>query len=209
MYIEKVNMSEAVTTKSYRSTNLNKHTTSNWFYRKHLESFYEELSKAVGSTGCTTLLDAGCGEGFVVDFLAREHPDLKISGVDISEDAIEYAKKNFGDEARFRTGSVYKLPFSDKSFDAVLCSEVLEHLDDPNRAVAELKRVARDYVIITVPLEPYFQWLNNMSQWLRLGPDAEHVNFWTSTTFQAFVRVHFDDPQFSWKQLYQIAVAKP
>lgn len=201
-------MSESITTERFRSTNHNKHTTSNWFYRKHLESFYEKLSEVVEETGCTTLLDAGCGEGFVVDFLSREHPELKISGVDISEEAIEYAKSHFGDDARFRTGSVYKLPYSDKSFDAVLCSEVLEHLDDPNRAVTELKRVARDYVLITVPHEPYFQWLNNVSQWLRLGPDAGHVNFWTSNTFQAFIRAHFDDPKFEWKQLYQITVAK-
>lgn len=201
-------MSKEVTTQSYQSTNLNKHTTSNWFYRKHLEAFYDELSEVVGSTSCTTLLDAGCGEGFVVDFLAREYPDLKITGVDISDEAIAYAKEHFGERARFRKGSVFKLPFSDKSFDAVLCSEVLEHVEDPNLAVAELKRVARQHVIITVPLEPYFQWLNNMSQWLRLGPAADHVNFWTSTTFQAFIRAHFDDPQFSWKQFYQIAVAK-
>lgn len=201
-------MSEPAATKSFRSTNHNKHTTSNWFYRKHLESFYEKLSEVIEETGCSTLLDAGCGEGFVVNFLAKEHPELKISGVDISETAIEYAKEHFGDDAVFRTGSVYKLPFSDNSFDAVLCSEVLEHLDDPNRAMLELKRVARSNVIITVPHEPFFQWLNNVSQWLHLGPDCGHVNFWTSSTFQAFVSAHFDDPEFEWKQLYQIAVAE-
>lgn len=201
-------MSEAVTTKSYESTNHNKHTATNWFYRKHLESFYEELGEVVGSVGCSTLLDAGCGEGFVIDRLARRHPDLKITGVDISEEAIEYAKEHFGDKGRFRSGSVYKLPFSDKSFDAVLCSEVLEHVDDPNRAVAELKRVARDSVIITVPHEPYFQWLNDVGRFLRLGPELGHVNFWTSKTFPDFIRAHFDDPKFTWKQLYQIAVAK-
>jgi len=201
-------MSEPAATQSFRSTNHNKHTTSNWFYRKHLESFYEKLSEVIGLTGCSTLLDAGCGEGFVVDFLSNEHPDLKISGVDISDEAVEFAKEHFGQKAVFRTGSVYKLPFSDRSFDAVLCSEVLEHLDDPNRAMMELKRVARDYVIITVPHEPYFQWLNNVSQWLHLGPDCGHVNFWTSNTFQAFVSAHFDEPNFEWKQLYQIALAK-
>lgn len=205
---QKNHMSEAVTTKSYESANHTKHTANNWFYRKHLEAFYEHLSDVVDATGCTTLLDAGCGEGFVVDLLTREHPDLKITGVDISDDAIEYAKEHFGEKARFRTGSVYKLPFSDNSFDAVLCSEVLEHVDDPNRAVAELKRVARDYVVITVPLEPYFQWLNNISQWLRLGPELGHVNFWTSRTFPDFIRAHFDDAEFTWKQLYQVAVAK-
>ena len=40
------------------------------------------------------------------------------------------------------------------------------------------------------------------------NPDAGHVNFWTSKTFQAFIRSHFDAPTFAWKQLYQLAVAE-
>lgn len=200
-------MSEAVATSTYVSNNLNKHTESNWFYRKHLESFYETLVEAVGETKCESLLDAGCGEGFVVDLLAKAYPDVKITGIDVSEEAIEFAKKNFGDSARFRPGSVYKLPFSDKSFDTVLCSEVLEHLDDPNRAVAELRRVARNYVVISVPHEPYFQWLNNVGQFLRVSEDPGHVNFWTAKTFPAFINAHFSDAKFTLKQLYQIAVA--
>ena len=200
-------MSEAVATSAYASNNHNKHTTTNWFYQKHLELFYEELLEAIGKTECESLLDAGCGEGFVLDFVAKAYPDVKLTGVDVSEAAVEYAKEHFGDVARFRPGSVYKLPFSDKSFDTVLCSEVLEHLDDPNKAVAELKRVARNYVVISVPHEPYFQWLNNLGQLLRVSSDPGHVNFWTSTTFQAFIRAHFDTPAFAWRQLYQIAVA--
>lgn len=201
-------MSEPVTARTYESANLAKHTADNWLYRKHLERFYEKLADVVRQSECETLLDAGCGEGFVVDFLTRTIPDLKVTGVDVSEEAIEYAKEHFGDNARFRTGSVYKLPFSDRSFDAVLCSEVLEHLDDPNRAVSELKRVARSHVIITVPHEPYFQWLNNLGQLVGVSKDPGHVNFWTSNTFQAFVRAHFDNPTFAWKQLYQIALAQ-
>lgn len=201
-------MSEAVPTTAYVSNNHNKHTESNWLYRKHLESFYARLMEVVGETECDSLLDAGCGEGFVVDFLASAYPDMKLTGVDVDEQAIEFAKEHFGEKARFRAGSVYKLPFSDKSFDTVLCSEVLEHLEDPNRAVGELKRVARNFVVISVPHEPYFQWLNNVGKFLRLSRDPGHVNFWTSKTFQAFIRAHFDDPTFSWKQLYQITSAR-
>ena len=200
-------MSDGATANTYSSTNHQKHTTRNWFYRKHLEAFYEKLYEMVEQTQCESLLDAGCGEGFVVDYLSRRNPDLKLTGIDVSEEAIEYAKTHFGERARFRPGSVYKLPFSDKSFDTVLCSEVLEHLDDPNRAVAELKRVARKYVVITVPHEPYFQWLNNLGRLIGVATDPEHVNFWTANTFQAFIRVHFDEPTFAWKQLYQLAAA--
>jgi ubiquinone/menaquinone biosynthesis C-methylase UbiE len=196
-----------VTSQTYQSDNYSRHTSTNRLYRKHLESFHATLYEAIEKTGCETLLDAGCGEGFVIDYLASRNPSLKLTGIDLDEKAIEYATSHFGERARFRSGSVYKLPFSDSSFDTVLCSEVLEHLDDPNRAVGELQRVARNYVVVTVPHEPYFGWLNRLGQFFGINPDPGHVNFWTSNTFQAFMRVHFKDPQFTRKQLYQIAVA--
>lgn len=201
-------MAETVTGATWVSTNHNKHTTQNWLYRKHIEIFLDQLYEMLAKTEPKSVLDAGCGEGFVVDFLARRNPELKLVGVDLSDAAVAYANTHFGDKARFRTGSIYKLPFSDRSFDTVLCSEVLEHLDDPSKAVEELKRVARNYVLITVPLEPYFQWLNSFGRMLRLNPDAGHVNFWTASTFEAFIRRHFEEPVFSRKQLYQLVLAK-
>lgn len=201
-------MAETTTSDTYTSTNHHKYTVDNWFYQKHLNAFLERLDAMVMETEPTTLLDAGCGEGFVVNYLAQRHPEVRMTGVDLSEGAVKYAQEHFGEHATYRTGSLYKLPFSDNSFDTVLCSEVLEHLDEPNKAVAELKRVARNYVVITVPREPYFQWLNNVGQWLGLSPDPEHVNFWTPKTFQQFIRGHFAEATFDWKQLYQLAAAR-
>lgn len=201
-------MAEITSTGTLVSTNHNKHTTSNWLYRKHLEAFLGRLYEMLMETEPKSVLDAGCGEGFVVDYIARRNPDLRLAGVDLSDDAIEFARSHFGGQARFRTGSVYKLPYSDNSFDTVVCSEVLEHLDEPARAIQELKRVARHHVLITVPHEPYFQWLNSLGRMLRLNPDAGHVNFWTATTFEEFIRGHFTDPVFDRKQLYQLAVAR-
>ncbi len=154
------------------------------------------------------MLDAGCGEGFVTRYLAQQNPALRLTGVDLSREAIAYAQEHFGELARFRTGSLYKLPFSDNSFDTVLCSEVLEHLDDTRRAVNELKRVARRYVLITVPREPYFKWLNDMGRRLGVSPDPGHVNFWTKKTFQDFIKSHFNAPVFATKHVYQMALAE-
>jgi ubiquinone/menaquinone biosynthesis C-methylase UbiE len=168
----------------------------------------DRVADLVESTQPTSLLDAGCGEGFAVDRLAQRLPDVKITGVDLSPEAIAYAQAHFGERARFRTGSVYKLPFSDRAFDTVLCSEVLEHVDDPSTAIRELKRVARNYVIITVPLEPYFQWLNVLGQKLGLSLDPGHVNFWTKKAFMKFMRYHFEEPEFAWKHIYQFMKAR-
>lgn len=193
---------------AYHSSNHHKYTVDNRLYQWHLRQFLNRLYDMLAETSPRTVLDAGCGEGFVTDFIKRRDNDLRITGVDLSEEAIRYAREHFGEQARFRTGDIYDLPFPDDSFDTVLCSEVLEHLEAPGEAAAELRRVARNYVVITVPLEPYFELLNNLAQWLGLGPDPGHVNFWTKKEFQAFIEKHYDDAEFDWKHIFQLAAAE-
>lgn len=199
-------MPASVQTETYQSTNHHKYQTQNRLYQWHLQAFMDSLCDMVAQTNPRTVLDAGCGEGYTVKYLAERNSEWKLTGVDLSGGAIQYAQDHLGDKAKFRTGSVYKLPFSDRSFDTVVCSEVLEHLDEPDRAVAELKRVARNAVVITVPREPYFQWLNNVGQWIGVSPDPEHVNFWNKDQFQAFISSHFEHPKFAWKHIYQLAL---
>lgn len=191
----------------YQSANHQKYTHGNRLYQWHLRAFLQRVYALLEHAQPQSVLDAGCGEGFVTRFLAQQNPDLRLTGMDLSPDAVAYAQEHFGDLATFRTGSLYKLPFSDNSFDVVLCSEVLEHLDDTDRAIAELKRVARRHVLITVPREPYFKWLNDIGRSLGVSPDPGHVNFWTKKTFQDFIHSHFEDPVFAWKHVYQMALA--
>ena len=89
--------------------------------------------------------------------------------------------------------SVQALPFADRSMDAVLCLEVLEHLERPQLALAELARVARHRVILSVPHEPYFRLGNlvrgkHLSGW---GNHPEHVQHWNPATFQSFLQPTF------------------
>jgi SAM-dependent methyltransferase len=89
----------------------------------------------------TRVLDAGCGEGVLVEEFAER---LRIEGVDPNYTS-----------ARVRPGSVTSLPFEDGSFDRALCLDVLEHLtfEDQPRALAELYRVlaAGGTLLVSVP----------------------------------------------------------
>ncbi|GBD02044.1 putative methyltransferase YcgJ [bacterium HR18] len=187
------------------SGNLRRYTVNNRLYRWHIAQFLEQLATLVAQTQPKTLLDVGCGEGFVAAFLKQRLPEVEITGIDASVSALAYAQAHFGQYATFRRGDIYGLPFPDRAFDTVVCSEVLEHLEDPESAIAELKRVARRYVVLTVPLEPYFRWLNRLGQWLRVSEDPGHVQFWTHAAFKRLVQQHFNEAKLYRKHIYQLA----
>ena len=193
---------------TYASSNLRRHTTRNVLYRWHMEAFHDAIFEFVQAAHPASVLDAGCGEGFGVHELARRDPSLVLAGIDLDAEAVAYAEARFGDVASFMRGSVLELPCDAGAFDLVLCSEVLEHLSAPERAIAEMKRVARTHVLITVPLEPYFQALNDIAQWLGISGDPGHVQFWNHAVFQAFIETHFDRATLARKHMYQLALCE-
>jgi SAM-dependent methyltransferase len=192
---------------SHSSPNLHKYTSGGRVYHWHLRQFMHLLYETLVQTGPQSVLDAGCGEGFVTRFLHRQRPEWRLTGVDVNAEALAYARRHpdHTGDVRYRDGDLYDLPFDDDAFDTVLCSEVLEHLDHPDRALAELRRVAGRSVVISVPREPYFQWLNDLGQALNLSPDPGHVNFWDRTGFRRFVRRHLHHPRFRTKHIYRLA----
>ncbi len=193
---------------TYQSPNIRKYRSDNWLYSRHLKAFQETLFELLTQSNPASVLDAGCGEGFVVKYLKRQDPSLEVTGIDKSTEAVTYARRMIEVDAAFHTGDLYDLPFADGSFDTVVCSEVLEHLHWPDRAVGELKRVARSHVLISVPREPLFRWVNNLGQWLGLSPDPGHRQFWSHASFKSFIDRHLDDPSFRTKHVYQLALGK-
>lgn len=98
------------------------------------------------------VLDAGCGLGSVVHVIERARPDLAVVGLDRSTDRLADARRA-GVAAPLGAADVARLPHPDGTFDAVVCSEVLEHVDDPAAVAEELRRVLRPggRLLVTVP----------------------------------------------------------
>jgi SAM-dependent methyltransferase len=98
-----------------------------------------------------TVLDVGCGPGFLAAWTFPN--ETFYTGVDYSAAALDLGRKLFPG-AHFHAVDVTKqrLPFGDSSFDTVVCSETLEHLADFHPVLPELKRVSRQYIVITVPI---------------------------------------------------------
>ena len=84
-------------------------------------------------------MDAGCGDGEFVAFLRGL--GFWIAGIDLSGAAVEKARRRCPD-ANIRMGLLEdRLPFTDESFDAIWCTEVLEHLFDVHDTLVEFNRV--------------------------------------------------------------------
>jgi ubiquinone/menaquinone biosynthesis C-methylase UbiE len=100
-----------------------------------------------------TLADIGCGGGHYLRSLrARLDPDISYTGVDATESYIRMAKEAFP-EMSFLVGDVYELPFADSSFDVVTCCNLVSFLPPPPiKALEELVRIARKYVIVRVTI---------------------------------------------------------
>jgi len=100
------------------------------------------------------ILDAGCGGGGFAKAIKYYRPDLEVYGVDFSKKAIRKAKEN-AEGVKFKVGSLYHLPYRDNFFEAVITTEVLEHLKYPQSALDEIRRVLKKEGIfcIAVPLE--------------------------------------------------------
>ena len=97
-----------------------------------------------------SLLDVGGGEGYKAA-LIKNLFNAKVKSCDLSLEACKRAKEIF--EVSSETADIHHLPYANRSFDIVLCSETLEHVKEREIALQELLRVARRAVILTLPHE--------------------------------------------------------
>ncbi|RGY96546.1 class I SAM-dependent methyltransferase [Clostridium sp. AM58-1XD] len=105
------------------------------------------------------VLDVACGEGYGSKLL-KEWGALKVTGVDISKEAIEIAKENFsGDGIDYIQHSAEELPFENDSFDVVISFETIEHVDSPDKYLSEISRVLKfgGIAMVSCPNDPYYQ----------------------------------------------------
>ena len=194
------------------TSNFAKHTSENPIQRRLIDRFHARLTELVQAQQPETLLDAGCGEGFTAETFLQAMPSLKLTGFDPHEPSVELARMR-NPRAEFLVGDIYNIPFEDDSFDVVCSFEVLEHLHDAPGALAELNRVARKAVVLSVPHEPFF-CLANMARGKNLdidpkGSDPDHRNFWSREAFGQFVQREMDVVQLTGSFPWTICVARP
>lgn len=126
------------------------------------------------------VLDVGCGGGNIAFFLKSKYPNWDITGVDVSDIALAFARDNFP-KIKFNKSGIEKLPFIENSFDVIIALDVLEHIEKYKEALIEVKRVLKPdgTLFIAVPLEsqPFtFYHLSYKLGWTTKMKSVGHVN---------------------------------
>jgi 2-polyprenyl-3-methyl-5-hydroxy-6-metoxy-1,4-benzoquinol methylase len=132
-----------------------------------------------------SVLEIGVGEGFLSGFLSERYPDVQFSGVDLNEQDLALLAQKFPRIKRY-CANIYDLSALPGGYDLIICAEVLEHVDEPERALQQIVDLHPKRVILTVPHEPWFM-LSNLAMGknvTRLGNDLEHVNHFTVSSFR-------------------------
>lgn len=178
---------------------------------KRLEFIAKVLSESLPEGA--TVLDVGCGNGIISRSLGRK--GFNVLGIDVSDKAIEKAKSlNDLPNVRFQLMSAEQLAVSNEKYHAVVCSEVLEHLNEPHKLLNVLYQSLRNegVLIVTVPngkgprevfitkpvqsLRKKNNWLWKFVQWLKSlfgyggttvqssADDLTHIQFFTKKSLE-------------------------
>lgn len=176
------------------SGNRQKHESRNPIQRALIANFTAAMVEQVRRSGPKTILDLGCGEGYMLRALVDAGVDAELWGIDLSAPAIADARARLGDRAHLEVRDARELVDLGRSFDMVMMLEVLEHIPDPEQMLPILESLTHEHLLLSVPWEPMFRGLNflrgkHLRAW---GNDPEHINHWSRRSFFRFVERRFD-----------------
>ncbi len=139
--------------------------SKSWFLPRrfwHVHKNKEVVERVEGEY----ILDVGCGSGTIVKRLLKK--GKKTIGIDIGKKFVDFCKSKYK-SAVFCEADAQFLPFSNKCFDTIVCSEVIEHLENPEKALKEFNRVLRPRgkLILTTP-NISFLWAFVEAIWTRI-----------------------------------------
>lgn len=172
-----------------------KYGSKNPIVRWMMNGFDLTLENFVAKANPSTIHEVGCGEGFWVN--KWNGKNLKSVGSDFSHEVIAIAKENAVTSHLspdvFNAKSIYDLTHGIDNADLIVCCEVMEHLEDPERALKILQSIVDRYLIISVPREPVWCVLNMArGKYIRhFGNTPGHIQHWSKRQFIELVGTYF------------------
>jgi 2-polyprenyl-3-methyl-5-hydroxy-6-metoxy-1,4-benzoquinol methylase len=170
-----------------------KYGSTNPVVRRLMNGFESTLEELWHKAAPESILDVGCGEGVLTEQWADKLGSGRIVGIDLDDPKLkaEWDKRQRGN-LEYRVEDATNLSFADDEFDMATAIEVLEHVPDPVRTVSEMARVAKRWVLVSVPREPLWRGLNMArGAYLKdLGNTPGHINHWSKRSFVSMLSQH-------------------
>jgi ubiquinone/menaquinone biosynthesis C-methylase UbiE len=153
--------------------------------------FVKDILSEVDSLNIDSILDIGCGTGYITKSLQDHSSTCLACDLDLSR--LMLAKEYTNGSVSLIAADVTKLPFKGTTFDLVVASEVLEHVPNSDLMLKEIKRVSRNYVIITVPYEPIFHVANFLrgKNVTRFGNPEDHIHHFNKRSLEKMLSEYF------------------
>ncbi len=172
--------------------NYDKYASTNPIEQRMMRGFFDALDHMLDGLAPSTVVEVGAGEGRVTERLIERFPDATVIGLDLLDDDLAGDWAELGLPMFF--GDATRLPFADDAIDLVVGLEVMEHVPQPERALAEIARVCRHTTVLSVPREPIWRAGNvARGRYLgELGNTPGHVNHWSARSFERFVNSRFE-----------------
>lgn len=147
------------------------------------------------------ILEVGCGGGHVLSQMR----EATLTGVDVSGEMLEKARVNLaGASFELRKGDIADVGLADASFDGIVCTEVLEHVVDPDHVLGHIKRLVKPSgrVVITFPNDKLINGLKDVVKRAHLtsippfrriewGGDHYHFHVWSVREMRALLSRYF------------------
>jgi 2-polyprenyl-3-methyl-5-hydroxy-6-metoxy-1,4-benzoquinol methylase len=168
-----------------------KYGSTNPVVRRLMAGFERSLDELFTRSAPGSVLDVGCGEGVLTAQWAQRLGSGRVVGIDLEDPKLEaeWAARGSLANLEFRAMRAERLEYGEGEFELVAATEVLEHVTEPERVLAEMARVAGRHLIVSVPHEPLWRSLNMArGAYLReLGNTPGHLNHWSRRSFQSLL----------------------
>ena len=169
-----------------------KYGSTNPVVRRLMAGFERTLDELFVKASAQTILDVGCGEGVLTEKWAKRTPG-RVVGIDLDDPQLhaEWEKRQ-APNLEYKVMKAENMPFADDEFALASAIEVLEHVPDPAHTVAEMARVASDWLLVSVPREPLWRGLNMArgAYIKQLGNTPGHLNHWSKRSFVSLLSQH-------------------